>query len=83
VFGHGATAKEIPMTDIATSQTKPRRFLSRKEQADRYGRSTRTIKRWGTDPKMGMPQEYEFNGPHRDEAELEIWERTRIAPPKD
>jgi hypothetical protein len=66
------------MTDTATAQPKPRRFLSRKQQAARYGRSTKTIKRWTADPRMKMPPEYEFNGPHRAEDELEAWERARI-----
>jgi hypothetical protein len=70
------------MTDTA-AQMKPRRFLSRPAQARRYGKSIRTIKRWGTDPEMGMPPEYEFRGPHRDEAELEEWERGRVALKKD
>jgi hypothetical protein len=61
------------------STVKPRRFLSRSAQARRYGKSIKTIKRWGTDPKMAMPQEYELRGPHRDEAELEIWEQGRVA----
>ena len=57
-----------------------RRFLSRAAQAVRYGKSKRTIERWGQDPEMGMPIEYDFNGlPHRDEAELELWERSRVA----
>jgi hypothetical protein len=56
-----------------------RRFLSRRAQAQRYGRSVDTIKRWGKDPQMGMPPEYNFRGmPHRDEAELEAWERKRV-----
>jgi hypothetical protein len=32
---------------------------------------------------MAMPVEYEFNGPHRDETDLEAWERKRIAGSKD
>jgi len=68
------------MTDTA-AQT--RRFLSRPQQARRYGKSIRKIKRWSADPKMGMPPEYEFNGPHRCEADLEIWERGRITALKD
>jgi hypothetical protein len=57
-----------------------RRFLSRRAQAQRYDRSVDTIKRWGKDPKLGMPPEYVFRGmPHRDESELELWERTRVA----
>ena len=54
--------------------------FSRRAQAQRYDRSVDTIKRWGKDPKLGMPPEYVFRGmPHRDEAELEVWERTRVA----
>jgi hypothetical protein len=59
---------------------KPRRFLSRRDQADRYGKSVRTIERWGEDPEMGMPVEYDFHGlKARAEDELETWERSRVA----
>jgi len=66
-------------TSVNTATVRPRRFLSRPDQAKRYRKSVRTIKRWGADPKMGMPPEYDFNGPHRDEAELEDWEQSRVA----
>jgi hypothetical protein len=66
------------MTDTA-AQMKPRRFLSRSEQAKRYGKSTKTIKRWGEDPEMAMPPEYTLRGPHRAEDELETWEKGRVA----
>jgi hypothetical protein len=66
------------MTDTA-AQMKPRRFLSRPQQATRYGKSIRTIKRWGQDPNMGMPPEYDFKGPHRAEDELDNWDRSRVA----
>jgi hypothetical protein len=60
--------------------TAARQFLSRRAQARRYGKSTKTIKRWGEDPKMGMPPEYDFNGlPSRALDELEPWERSRVA----
>jgi hypothetical protein len=59
---------------------KSRRFLTRRAQAARYSKSVKTIVRWTNDPRMGMPPEYDFRGlPHRDEAELEAWERTRVA----
>jgi hypothetical protein len=59
---------------------KPRRFLSRRDQADRYGKSVRTIERWGEDSEMAMPTEYDFNGlKARAEDELEAWERGRVA----
>jgi hypothetical protein len=67
------------MTAATATQTKPRRFLSRSAQAQRYGKSVRTIKRWGTDPKMGMPPEYAFTTPHRAEDELDAWDRSRVA----
>jgi hypothetical protein len=61
-------------------EMKSRRFLTRRKQAERYGKSVRTIVRWGEDADMSMPPEYDFNGlPHRDEAELEVWERSRVA----
>jgi hypothetical protein len=55
------------------------RFLNRLAQAKRYNKHPKTIKRWGQDPKMGMPPEYDLNGPHRREDELEAWERSRVA----
>jgi hypothetical protein len=73
----------MPMA-IAYTETKARRFLTRQDQAKRYRRSTKTIKRWGRDPKMGMPPEYDFNGlPARADDELEAWERTRVVPRAD
>jgi hypothetical protein len=69
------------MTDIATQMTK--RFLSRPQQAKRYGKSTKTVIRWGKNERMNMPPEYDLCGsPHRAEDELEAWERTRVAAPK-
>ena len=66
------------MPDTA-AQMKPRRFLSRSAQAQRYGKSVKTIKRWGADPRMGMPPEYAFTTPHRAEDELDVWDRSRVA----
>jgi hypothetical protein len=70
--------------DASTAQAparhphRPKRYLSRRAQAARYGKSKRTVERWGRDPKMGMPAETWFNGvPHRNEAELEAWEAAR------
>jgi hypothetical protein len=70
------------MSTIAQAKS-PRRYLSRPAQAKRYSKSVRTIKRWGADPDMNMPPEYDFNGPHRAEDELEVWEQSRIAALKD
>jgi hypothetical protein len=62
------------------ASSKPRRFLTRRDQAERYGKSVRTIERWGLDEKMNMPAEYDFNGVKaRLEEELEHWERGRVA----
>ena len=55
-----------------------RRWVSRTFQAERYGVCVRTIKRWGEDPEMGMPLEYDIGGPKRDLDELEPWERRRV-----
>jgi hypothetical protein len=56
-----------------------KRFLTRRQQARRYNKSLRTIERWGLDPEMGLPPEYNFNGHfHREESELETWERARV-----
>jgi hypothetical protein len=56
------------------------RYLDRPAQAKRYNRDIKTIKRWGQDPNMGMPPEYDFRGlKMRREDELEAWERSRVA----
>jgi hypothetical protein len=55
-------------------------YLSRQQQADRYGVSVRSIKRWGEDPCMNLPPEYEFRRARkRRQDQLEEWERSRIA----
>ena len=64
------------MSDIAIV----RRFLTRQQQAKRWSKSVRTVKRWGEDPEMDLPPEYDFNGrPHREETELTTWERSASA----
>jgi hypothetical protein len=56
-----------------------RRFLTRKQQAQRWSKTVRTVERWGANPKLGLPAEYDFNGkPHREESELELWEDSHI-----
>jgi hypothetical protein len=68
----------MTITKPATRESSPR-FLTRRAQAERYGKCVKTIERWGQDPAMGMPPEYNFNKlPSRLEAELEIWERSRV-----
>jgi hypothetical protein len=71
---------ESTQRDAAPRQ---RSWLSRRAQAERYGKDIKTIKRWGRDPKMKMPPEHDFNGPHRAEDELEVWERSRVASSAD
>ena len=59
---------------------KPRRYLTRRQQAERYNKSVKTIVRWGQDPDLAMPREYWLAElPHRAEDELEIWERSRVS----
>jgi hypothetical protein len=56
------------------------RFLSRAEQARRYGKSVKTIERWTADPALGFPGELDINGrKFRRLSELETWERERAA----
>ena len=63
-----------------SDQSQQRRFLTRRQQAERYGKCVKTITRWGEDPKMRMPAEYDFNGVwSRAEDELTCWERSRTA----
>jgi hypothetical protein len=56
------------------------RFLSRRQQADRYGKCIKTIERWGDDPSLNFPAEVDTNG-HKFRAlsKLETWERKRAA----
>jgi hypothetical protein len=62
----------------ARHPNRPKRYLTHSAQGRRWGKSKRTVVRWGRDPKVGLPDEYWFNGvPHRDEAELEVWEAAR------
>jgi hypothetical protein len=54
------------------------RFLSRRQQAQRYGKSVRTVECWGDDPSLGFPPEIDIRG-HKFRAlsKLEAWERAR------
>jgi hypothetical protein len=68
------------MPSTTKRQKPPLRFLSRQEQAERYSTSVKSIMRWGADPEMKMPPEYDFNRiKKRREDELEAWERSRVA----
>jgi hypothetical protein len=52
-------------------------WLSRRQQAQRWNVTKRSVERWGKDKKVGLPQEYEVNGrKYRDLPEIEIWERS-------
>lgn len=58
-------------------------YLSRKQQAERYSSSVKTIDRWGKDPRMNMPLEYQFGVRFlRKLSALERWERTRVGFPR-
>ena len=53
-------------------------FLTRRQQARRYGVSTRTIDRWSDDYNLGLPAEIDIAGrKYRKLSELETWERAR------
>jgi hypothetical protein len=55
------------------------RYLSRRAQAERYGRSIRTIERWGEDPRLELPAEIDINGRKlRPLSQLELWERKQV-----
>ena len=55
-------------------------FLTRRQQARRYGVSTRTIDRWSDDDNLGLPAEIDIAGrKYRKLSELETWERARAA----
>ena len=62
-----------------TNTTAHERYLSRRAQADRYGKSVRTIERWGEDPDLALPPELDINGRKlRPLSALEQWERKRV-----
>jgi predicted DNA-binding transcriptional regulator AlpA len=52
--------------------------LRKKQLADRYGHSVRTIERWWHDPALGFPQPF-FIGrnPLWELDEIEAWEKSR------
>ena len=53
-------------------------FLTRRQQARRYGVSSRTIDRWSDDDNLGLPAEIDIAGrKYRKLSELETWERAR------
>jgi hypothetical protein len=53
-------------------------WLSRRQQAQRWNVTKRTVERWGEDEKVGLPSEYEVNGRwYRDLPQIETWERSR------
>jgi hypothetical protein len=55
-------------------------FLTRRQQARRYGVSTRTIDRWSDDDNLGLPAEIDIAGrKYRKLPDLETWERARAA----
>ena len=61
-------------------------WLSRRAQANRYGRTTRTIRRWETDPDLNYPPGIMINGQsYRREDHLDAWdaERAKVQAPVD
>jgi hypothetical protein len=73
-----ASRDSLVMQPPGRHPNRPKRWLTRRAQAKRYGKSKRTIERWGREPKMGMPPETWFNDvPHREEAELDQWDTQR------
>jgi len=68
------------MSITSTDNPKSVVFLTRKQQRERWrGIAARTLKRWGNDPDMALPPEYDLNGaPCRRLDEIEQWERNRI-----
>jgi hypothetical protein len=59
---------------------KPKRWLTRQQQAERWSVHPKTVDRWGADSEMDLPDEIDLNGrPCRAEDEIETWERSRVA----
>jgi hypothetical protein len=54
-------------------------FLTRLQQAKRWGVSKRSVERWGEDEHLSLPPEIEINGRrYRKLTDLEAWERARV-----
>jgi hypothetical protein len=54
------------------------RFLTRRQQSERYNCCTKTIERWTENPTLGFPPEIDINGRRlRKLSDLEGWERKR------
>ncbi len=54
-------------------------FLTRLQQAKRWGVSKRSVERWGEDEKLGLPPELEINSRrYRKLSDIEAWERSRV-----
>jgi hypothetical protein len=54
------------------------KWLSRRAQAKRYGRTARTIRRWEIDPSLNYPPGIEIKGQwYRAEDDLDAWDAAR------
>ncbi len=54
-------------------------WLTRSQQARRFGVTKRTIERWGQSEDLGLPPEIEIRGRHyRKLSALAAWERARV-----
>jgi hypothetical protein len=52
-------------------------FLTKRQQAERYSKTTRTIDRWRKNRGLNYPKQYDINGkPHSKLSEHETWERS-------
>lgn len=57
-----------------------RRYLPDPKVCQRYGITPMTLWRWDHDPRVNFPRPIRINHrKYRDEAELESWERSRVA----
>jgi hypothetical protein len=55
-------------------------WLSRRQQADRWGVHWRTVVRRGHDPELGLPPEFQINGYwYRSLSQIEDWERQQMS----
>jgi hypothetical protein len=61
------------------SSPKAETWLTRRQQAERWGVSVRTVERRSKDQKLGLPPEMEINKRwFRALSKIEAWERARV-----
>lgn len=73
------------MSQIEQPTTTGKKYHSDQGLAKRYGRTTRTIKRWKKDPRLKFPPADLIinNREYREDTTIETWEHGRIVAADD